>query len=70
MYAIPFWLKAKIEKKYPPFAALIRGEPPYNQIEKQPLRLAVIACFSVAGAAVGLGALLRAIAAVNLLTGR
>ena len=68
LYGIPFWLKAKIEKKHPPFAALIRGEPPYNHIEKQPLRLTVMACFSVAVAAVGLGALLGTISAVDLLS--
>jgi hypothetical protein len=68
MYGIPFELKAKIEKRYPPFAALIRGEPPYNQMARQPLRIAVMACFSVAVAAVGVGALLGAISAIDLIS--
>ncbi|WP_136418650.1 hypothetical protein [Herbaspirillum sp. ST 5-3] len=68
LYGIPFWLKGFVVRKYPDFHVLIKGEPPYDATAKQPLRIVVMACFSVAVASVGIGALLGAVYSVDLIS--
>lgn len=68
LYGVPFLLKDQVTKKYPGFTSLIRGEPPYDQITKQPLRIAVMACFSVAVASIAVGALVGALYTIDLIS--
>ena len=54
---IPFFLRFKIEEKYPKMKSLFNGEPPYDTMSKQPFRLLMMAIFSISFAAVGVGVL-------------
>jgi hypothetical protein len=68
LYGIPFSLKEHVVKKYPGFGALIKGEAPYDTTKKQAFRIAVMFCFSVAVALFGVGGLLGAVYAVDLIS--
>lgn len=68
VYGIPFWLKDKIAQRYPTFDALIKGNPPYNQLVKQPFRITVMALFAVTLAAVGAGSLFGSLFVVDAIT--
>lgn len=67
LYGLPFWLQHTITAKYPTFGALVRGEHPYNHLSKQPQRIFVMACFAIAVAGAGIGALLGAVYSVDLI---
>ncbi len=68
VYGVPFWLKDKIAQRYPSFDALIKGNPPYNQLAKQPLRITVMALFAFTLAAVGAGSLFGTLFVVDAIT--
>jgi hypothetical protein len=67
LLGIPFWLKSAFTEKYPAFGELVRGEPPYDEISKQPQRLLIMACFAVCVAGVGIAALIGAGYSVELI---
>jgi len=55
---IPFGLKEVLTKRYPGFNALLQGLAPYDTPRRRPARVAIMACFAVAAAVLGLVALL------------
>ncbi|MCX5902769.1 MAG: hypothetical protein NTV89_04695 [Proteobacteria bacterium] len=68
LYGVPFWLQSAITAKYPNFGALLRGEPPYDHLSKQPQRLLVMAIFALAIAGAGIAALLGAVYSVDVIS--
>jgi len=68
LYGVPFWLKNTITAKYPTLGTLIRGEPPYDHLSKQPQRLLIMACFALAVAGIGISVLLGAAYSVDLVS--
>jgi hypothetical protein len=68
LYGVPFWLQSTITARYPGFGTLVRGEPPYDRLSKQPQRIIVMACFALAVAGAGIAALLGAVYSVDLIS--
>jgi hypothetical protein len=58
MYGIPFVAYAGVMRRLPQLGPLVRGEAPWNQLKRLPVRLLVMACIAIGVALLGLGALM------------
>ena len=58
LYGVPFIIYGKVIKKYPALETLVRGEPPWNQLKRLPVRLLVMTGVALSVAVIGVGGML------------
>jgi hypothetical protein len=58
IYGVPFIAYAGVMRRFSGLGPLVRGDAPWNQLKRLPVRLIVMACIAIGVALLGLGVLM------------